>query len=115
MIYQCDGDHEWVQCVGGSVALVRVTSLQTLSPADSYSSGPVDWPKIPPMTEIPTPFVDTEAPQPDSEELAALYDAKAFEMENQAADAKSPAQAEARRIGAAWFRRKAAEIRGRLA
>lgn len=63
----------------------------------------------------PTPLVDTEAPQPDSEELAALYEARALEMEHQAADAQSPAQQAGHRAGASSFRRKAAEIRARLA
>lgn len=66
-------------------------------------------------SEIPTPFIDTEAPQPDTPELAALYEAKALEMEHQATDgARSPAQQVGLRAGASSFRRKAAEIRRRL-
>jgi len=69
------------------------------------------------MTEIPTPYVDTDAAldQPDSDELAQLYERRAGEMEQQAADARSPQQAEGLRLGAGTFRRKAAEIRARLA
>lgn len=66
------------------------------------------------MPEIPTPYVDTEAEQPDSPELAALYEERAAEMEQEAADARSPQQAEGLRLGAGSFRRKAAGIRARL-
>jgi hypothetical protein len=67
-----------------------------------------------PMTDIPTPYVDTEAEQPDSEQLATLYEARAGQMEQEAADARSPAQAEGLRLGAGSFRRKAAAMRKRL-
>ena len=66
------------------------------------------------MTEIPTPYVDTEAEQPDSEALAQLYEARAGAMEQEAADARSPQQAEGLRLGAGSFRRKAEAIRRRL-
>jgi len=68
------------------------------------------------MPEIPTPYVDTDAAlnQPDSEALAQLYEARAGAMEQQAADARSPQQAEGLRLGAGSFRRKAEAIRKRL-
>lgn len=69
-----------------------------------------DW-----MTDIPTPYVNSEPDLADSEELAALYEAKALQMEQEAADAQSPQQTEGLRLAAGSFRRKAAAMRARLA
>lgn len=66
------------------------------------------------MTDIPTPYVPSEPDLEDSEELADLYEARALQSEEEAADARSPQQQEGLRLAAGSFRRKAAAIRRRL-
>jgi hypothetical protein len=57
-------------------------------------------------------IIDTDAPQPDSAELADAFDRKAAEIE--AAEPGGPAQHAAQSANAAALRRRAREIRARL-
>lgn len=67
---------------------------------------------IEPMVDYPTPFIDTDAPHPDSAELADAYERKAAELE--AGEASGPAQDIGRVAAAASFRRRAREMRERM-